>query len=72
MLDKILGPNANANLVALARNLANLAAIAIVGGLQTALGQGGALGDYAWAPLGLLILNQLWGAKDHSDPQRPG
>lgn len=72
MFDKILGPNVNANLVALVRNLINLAVVAIGGGLQTALAEGGSLGDYAWAPLALLILNQLWGLKDHGDPARPG
>jgi hypothetical protein len=72
MLDKILGPNANANLVALGRNLINLAIVAVLGGLQTALQPDGELGSYAWAPFALVALTQMWGFLDHKDENRPG
>ena len=72
MFERILGPNANAIVVATVRQVINVALIAIVGVLQTALNDDASLGSYGWAPFALVVLNLIWGVKDRLDPTRPG
>ena len=71
MLEKILGGDVDARIVAAARMIIGAAMVAGLAALQRLLTDPG-VSSYSWVPIALLVLRVVEGFFDHASTSRPG